>query len=830
MTTAHAICAGEQSDSGPKPELALHLRLARFEAADTGPHRPLEAWVEEQIQHAFAKRNLDDRLPTLKQLRQKFSIRLLLDGLNEVQGVNRDSAQQHLMREAALWSQAGEPPPIFTVRSLDYLPLGTGRPDGQQAGEVDVLPWGPQQIQRYCEQHPDAKVRELWQALQQHPQRAALIELYGNPFNLKLQCDLFVRDKGKIAANRGELMGRIGLLRLNELMREPQNKLPTMPPDVLHSGDPRRVAQQAGQVNGALHRLALQGSMLQNWWNLGRNWHELAGADWAHVPLTDPSWVQTPPAAQSTAQALHLIDEEHGQLRFAHQLWQEYFAAHALAADQPERWPNLVPPPDSGHDLGEGLWQLPQPAPSKWDQCTQLAVQIAADPEPLLRQLTEDNLALAARAAHSRGLGTATGIAPARLREIKHRLLDRSLCPYTPLPLRIEAGELLGLLGDDIRYEEGHGPARAAGQRGPRYLLPKATGEWRSDSGRAHGPGWVEVPAGRLTIQAGNEKVEVEIPPGLTLAFAPVTNAEFKCFVDDGGYGHPEDTEPPVWWQGAAAHEFWRNGLPGFQGREFFEYVRDLWKGMRSDAYVNAPDRAEREQQLLDYYCSGMAPEKARETYAPILNLDDAPFETWLDEQAAPQRHGFEPIYWRNARFANPLQPVVGVSVYEAEAYCRWLSTQTGRNVCLPTEAIWAAAAQGGRCWRWPWADEGKESGVNDTRWHDHINHMHTRTRRTTPVAVFPRGRSPSGLYDLAGQVWEWMGNLFEPTEDGPERLADLRQQQARIDMYDMLARAVRGGSWLNGAQICQPAFRGRFLPGYRDDGLGFRVLSCPIL
>ena len=91
--------------------------------------------------------------------------------------------------------------------------------------------------------------------------------------------------------------------------------------------------------------------------------------------------------------------------------------------------------------------------------------------------------------------------------------------------------------------------------------------------------------------------------------------------------------------------------------------------------------------------------------------------------------------------------PVVRVSWYDAADYCRWLSEATGRPYRLPTEAEWEKAARGTGGGIYPWGDtwdakrcNTKESGSGDT----------------TPVGAYPRGASPYGLMDMAGNVWEW--------------------------------------------------------------------------
>jgi hypothetical protein len=151
-----------------------------------------------------------------------------------------------------------------------------------------------------------------------------------------------------------------------------------------------------------------------------------------------------------------------------------------------------------------------------------------------------------------------------------------------------------------------------------------------------------------------------------------------------------------------------------------------------------------------------------------------------------------EPAYWRNARWNAPNQPVVGVSFWEAEAFCRWAG---GR---LPSELQWEAAARGLQGHEYPWGDT----------WEDGIcNSREAGLGVTSPVGLFPRSRSkPYGLEDMAGNVWEWCADFYDRKESGS-------------------LRVVRGGSWYGGAGIARAASRSGLHPDGRINGIGFRVV-----
>ncbi|MFQ6016541.1 MAG: formylglycine-generating enzyme family protein, partial [Anaerolineae bacterium] len=160
------------------------------------------------------------------------------------------------------------------------------------------------------------------------------------------------------------------------------------------------------------------------------------------------------------------------------------------------------------------------------------------------------------------------------------------------------------------------------------------------------------------------------------------------------------------------------------------------------------------------------------------------------------------PRYWDDARFNNPLQPVVGVSWYEAEAYCHWLTERLGEagklaeggKVRLPTEEEWLLAAQGHESRKYPWGERFDPALGNTAE---------SKLGQTTPVCMYPDGLSPYGVWDMAGNVWEWTGSWYdEETKEAP---------------------VLRGGSWgLNrGSARCASRFRGK--PAYWSTDIGFR-------
>jgi formylglycine-generating enzyme required for sulfatase activity len=185
-----------------------------------------------------------------------------------------------------------------------------------------------------------------------------------------------------------------------------------------------------------------------------------------------------------------------------------------------------------------------------------------------------------------------------------------------------------------------------------------------------------------------------------------------------------------------------------------------------------------------------------------------------------------QPVYWDDPRFNNPCQPVVGITWYEAAAYCVWLSaTQedgaaAGRVYRLPTEAEWERAARGpsaadeesesGQGWKHPWGDKWRE---------DHCNSEEAGLGTTSAVGIFSKGAAQDGLEDMVGNVYKWCQDWY--AEDCYARSREARNP-AGPDAGDY--RIIRGGSWgSNGPKYCRCGCRRGLIPGDGGNYWGFR-------
>nr|HRC85321.1 SUMF1/EgtB/PvdO family nonheme iron enzyme [Thermoanaerobaculia bacterium] len=178
-----------------------------------------------------------------------------------------------------------------------------------------------------------------------------------------------------------------------------------------------------------------------------------------------------------------------------------------------------------------------------------------------------------------------------------------------------------------------------------------------------------------------------------------------------------------------------------------------------------------------------------------------------------------EPLYWRDRRFSNLEQPVVGVSWEEARAFCRWLAGLARQPVELPTEAQWEYAARGAEGRKYPW---GNQPGPNPqlARYA-----QDSKTGSPAVVGSYPAGAGPFGHLDLAGNVWEWCLDLWNAAAyKGRKGVAENRVETRG----DAEVRALRGGGWWSSAELLQSACRGGSPAWHRRGLIGFRVAVSP--
>ena len=169
--------------------------------------------------------------------------------------------------------------------------------------------------------------------------------------------------------------------------------------------------------------------------------------------------------------------------------------------------------------------------------------------------------------------------------------------------------------------------------------------------------------------------------------------------------------------------------------------------------------------------------------------------DLWSDKGWSWRAHEsvVAPRFWGDRqweRFYTSDRPIVFVSWYEADAWCRW----AGRR--LPTEAQWEAAVRGDDGRLFPWGD----------RWEDgRVGNRGVGERITWPVGSWPMAVGPRGHHDLVGNVWQLCADRWEEGAD---------------------SRAARGGAWSAPNHQCRADARNGFKPWGRHSHVGFRTAA----
>jgi formylglycine-generating enzyme required for sulfatase activity len=152
-----------------------------------------------------------------------------------------------------------------------------------------------------------------------------------------------------------------------------------------------------------------------------------------------------------------------------------------------------------------------------------------------------------------------------------------------------------------------------------------------------------------------------------------------------------------------------------------------------------------------------------------VTNAKYAEFLSWLKKAPPEQAHArcnpsegrnkdHTPHLWGRPEmrtFADPRQPVVGVDFYDAWAYAAWAGKR------LPSEEEWEKAARGTDGRRFPWGDQWSEEDRR-CNWYDFRGERDGFWECTAPVGSFESGRSPYGVHDMAGNVWEWTSSYHD--------------------------------------------------------------------
>ncbi|MFH1267718.1 MAG: SUMF1/EgtB/PvdO family nonheme iron enzyme [Planctomycetota bacterium] len=284
----------------------------------------------------------------------------------------------------------------------------------------------------------------------------------------------------------------------------------------------------------------------------------------------------------------------------------------------------------------------------------------------------------------------------------------------------------------------------------------------------------VTIPAGRFLMGSNDQErfaAREEFPqhwvdvPAFQIGKYEVTRGEYRTFMEAGGYKDPKHWSP------------------------------EGWKWKESDVIVHSG--------MHGNVARVVRPNKEQERNQP---------EHWAAEQEwIGHGHG-HPRFTQTDK-----HPVVGVTYYEAEAYCKWAG---GR---LPTEAEWEKAARwdekNQHARTWPWGDTWDPEKCNNPFDHNAAGGGH-KVNQSAPVGSYPDGAGPYGCMDMVGNAYEWVADWAKSYPGNPRPFD-------HTNAYHF----VKGGCWDDGPNAVRCAFRGWYLPpnsgstGPGDsDYIGFRL------
>jgi formylglycine-generating enzyme required for sulfatase activity len=179
--------------------------------------------------------------------------------------------------------------------------------------------------------------------------------------------------------------------------------------------------------------------------------------------------------------------------------------------------------------------------------------------------------------------------------------------------------------------------------------------------------------------------------------------------------------------------------------------------------------------------------------------------------------------------------PVVYVSWHEALEYCNWLQEKLVgyAKVHFKESNIWQTLAEGSVRVGLPNEAQWEKASRGTTRrifpWRNRINiidgaNIEMNIGSTSPVGCFPKGTSPYGVMDMAGNIWEWTRSIWGNQWSFSDFIYPYNPDDGRENLGSRGFRILRGGCFLSSRKSSRCSSRLRLNPTNKDDHIGFRV------
>jgi len=464
-------------------------------------------------------------------------------------------------------------------------------------------------------------------------------------------------------------------------------------------------------------------------------------------------------------------------VRFYHHLLQEYFAARELlkrfstGEDLSAFW--KTPRTKDEMPIAEvSEWDaLPEPPATGWEVTTILACGLSQDAQKLIEAIRQLNPALAGRCLDEAGIECKDWDV---CKSVQADLLVDLYNPALHLRTRLQVGFILGRIGD------------------PRFAVKEI------NNIKVIPPQMVNVPAGKYLIgskKGEQDSYEQEYPqqkvelPAFSIGKRSVTNAEFACFMNAGGY------ENETYWEGDFSKR-WLKGKDVSDGQ--FKSWIEQWKKLQTFDDVRRTLEQSKNYRPKDV-----------EFYENIAKMSEDELKEYLGKNLS-KKSRLQPAFWKNRERNNLSQPVVGITWFEARAYCAWLSEVTGKHYRLPSEVEWEAAARGeNNARKYPWGNKWNKEKANC---------IEGRVMKPSPVGAYTAAGAVGsfGTEDQAGNVYDWTSSLYLPYPYNAEKSEPEESDAERV---------VRGGSWGGDRGDVRCAFRGKLVPADFSSNIGFRFV-----